>query len=300
MRDWIKAFRLRTLPLAFSCVVVGGALAWADGFFDWVVAGLLLVTTLFLQVLSNLANDYGDFVKGTDNENRVGPERALQSGRISKSQMVRAIAILVVLNGLSGIALIYFGTKGLPLIYVGMFLGLGLLAVIAAIRYSVGRNAYGYVGMGDVAVFLFFGLVGVLGSCFLLAHSVSWRMILPASSIGMLSAGVLNINNMRDHVEDEKSGKRTLVVVMGLRWAKWYHLLLNFMAVAAMVLFAGTVVGGAVLLVSGVVLFWVPAVQIFRSGDHEGFDPFLKRQALGTFGYAVVFALVMVFVGRII
>jgi 1,4-dihydroxy-2-naphthoate octaprenyltransferase len=275
-------------------------LAWAAGAFDWITAVLLLITTLFLQVLSNLANDYGDFVKGTDNENRVGPERALQSGRISKSQMVWAIAVLMVLSGLSGLALIYVGTRGLSLVYVGLFLGLGLLAIVAAIRYSVGRKAYGYVGMGDVAVFLFFGLVGVLGSCFLLAHSVGWRMMLPAAAIGMLSAAVLNINNMRDHVEDAKSGKRTLVVVLGLRRAKRYHLLLNFAAVAAMVLFAGTVVGGGVMLLSGAVLFWMPAVQIFRSDDHEGFDPFLKRQALGTFGYAVVFALVLVLVGRTI
>jgi 1,4-dihydroxy-2-naphthoate octaprenyltransferase len=293
MADWIKAFRLRTLPLAFACIIVGCSAAYSSGYFDQLTVVLLLTTTLFLQVLSNLANDYGDFVKGTDNENRVGPERALQSGRISKSQMVVAIIILAVLSGLSGSALIYVGTVGLPLIYIGGFLLLGVLAVVAAIRYSVGRRAYGYVGMGDAAVFLFFGLAGVLGSCFLLAHSLDWMLLLPASAIGLLSAAVLNINNMRDHVEDEKSGKRTLVVVMGLRRAKLYHLLLNVSAVSAMVLYAGTVFGGGVMLLSGAVLFWLPAMQIMRAEDHEAFDPFLKRQALGTFVYAVVFAFVL-------
>jgi 1,4-dihydroxy-2-naphthoate octaprenyltransferase len=293
MADWIKAFRLRTLPLAFACIIVGCSAAYSSGCFDQLTVVLLLTTTLFLQVLSNLANDYGDFVKGTDNENRVGPERALQSGRISKSQMVVAIIILAVLSGLSGSALIYVGTMGLPLIYIGGFLLLGVLAVVAAIRYSVGRRAYGYVGMGDAAVFLFFGLAGVLGSCFLLAHSLDWMLLLPASAIGLLSAAVLNINNMRDHVEDEKSGKRTLVVVMGLRRAKLYHLLLNVSAVSAMVLYAGTVFGGGVMLLSGAVLFWLPAMQIMRAEDHEAFDPFLKRQALGTFVYAVVFAFVL-------
>jgi len=289
MKHWIKAFRLRTLPLAFSCIIVGCGLAFADGCFSLPLAILLLTTTLFLQVLSNLANDYGDFVKGTDNEDRVGPERALQSGNISKPQMIKAIWIVSILCAASGSLLIYWGTKGLSFYGFMLFVLLGLLSIGAAIKYSVGKNAYGYAAMGDVAVFLFFGWVGVLGSYYLQAHSFHWMLLLPATSIGLLSAAVLNINNMRDHVEDNKSGKKTLVTLFGLKTAKQYHLLLNICAIMAMVLYDSEL---NIMLSVGILLFVAPAIKIAYSNDHEKFDPFLKIQALGTFAYSLVFVFV--------
>lgn len=258
-----------------------------DGCFNLSMAVMLLTTTLFLQVLSNLANDYGDFVKGTDNEGRVGPKRALQSGDISKPQMIKAIWIASFLCAISGSILIYWGTKGLNIYILILFALLGLLSIGAAIKYSVGKNAYGYAAMGDVAVFIFFGLVGVLGAYYLQSHCLRWMLLLPATSIGLLSVAVLNINNMRDHLEDAKSGKNTLVTIFGIKFAKLYHLLLNICAIMAMVLYDSTF---NIMLFAGILLFIAPAIKIACSDNHEEFDPFLKIQALGTFVYSLVFA----------
>ncbi len=293
MKNWIHAFRLRTLPLAFSCIIVGAGMSFADGHFSLLLSILLFTTTLFLQVLSNLANDYGDFVKGTDNENRVGPERALQSGNISKPQMIKAIWIVAGLCCISGCTLIYYGTKGLNLPYVGLFVLLGALSVVAAIKYSVGKNAYGYVAMGDFAVFIFFGWLGVLGAYFLHTHCLNWMLLLPATSIGLLSVAVLNINNMRDHIEDTKSGKRTLVTIFGIEWAKKYHLLLNLLAVLAMVLYLYSSEYSLVMMFFGFVLFILPILRLLKINSPEEFDPFLKIEALSTFIYSLVFIFVL-------
>ena len=215
MKKWINAFRLRTLPLAFSCIIMGSGLAFGDGQFNSKVFVLALITTLFLQILSNLANDYGDFVKGTDNKNRVGPDRTLQSGLITKDEMVKAMWIIALLCSVFGVWLIYEGTKGLDLHRAGFFAILGLAAMGAAVKYTMGKNPYGYAGLGDIFVFLFFGWLGVLGSYFLHTHTLNWELLLPASSIGFFTTAVLNINNMRDHLADAKSGKNTLVVSLG-------------------------------------------------------------------------------------
>tara|TARA_B100001971_G_C18220346_1_gene556698 strand:+ start:913 stop:1557 length:645 start_codon:yes stop_codon:yes gene_type:complete len=205
INKWINAFRLRTLPLAFSCIIMGSGLAMADGQFNLTIFILALITTLFLQILSNLANDYGDFVKGTDNEERVGPDRTMQAGLISKSEMIRIMWVIAILCSVFGVWLIYEGTLGLDLKKSGLFAILGLSAMGAAVKYTMGKNPYGYAGMGDIFVFLFFGWLGVLGSYFLHTHTLNWELILPASSIGLFTTAVLNINNMRDHVADKKS-----------------------------------------------------------------------------------------------
>ncbi len=294
MNDWINAFRLRTLPLAFSCIIVGCGGAFFAGNFDLLVALLLMVTTLLLQVLSNLANDYGDFVKGADSDSRVGPKRALQSGKISKRQMVVAIFVTSLLCCFSGGILIYTSIGRLGGGNVIVFVVLGLLSVWAAIKYSVGRDAFGYAGLGDIVVFLFFGWVGVLGSYFLQAHSFDWMLIFPATSIGLLATSVLNINNMRDHVEDAKVEKYTMVTILGLRWAKWYHIMLNVFAVLAMSVFMVTIIGSVIMLLVGLLLFGISTALIFIKEDHEALDPFLKVQAMGTFVYSVLFVVSLV------
>jgi len=187
--NWINAFRLRTLPLAFSCIIMGSGLAMADGQFNLTVFTLALVTTLFLQILSNLANDYGDFVKGTDNEDRVGPDRTMQSGLITKHEMINAMWIIAFLCSVFGVWLIYEGTLGLDLKKAGLFAILGLTAMGAAVKYTMGKNPYGYAGLGDIFVFLFFGWLGVLGSYFLHTHSFQWNLLLPASTIGLFHNG---------------------------------------------------------------------------------------------------------------
>lgn len=286
---WINAFRLRTLPLAFSCIIMGSGLAFGDDQFNLTVFVLALITTLFLQILSNLANDYGDFVKGTDNKNRVGPERTLQAGLITKDEMVTAMWIIALLCSVFGVWLIYEGTKGLDLHRAGLFAILGLAAMGAAVKYTMGKNPYGYAGLGDVFVFLFFGWLGVIGSYFLHTHSIDIKIVLPASAIGFFTTAVLNINNMRDHEADAKSGKNTLVVRIGISWAKRYHFMLNFIGVLFIVLYTVPAINAIWCFLFGFVLFIKPAREILRSKDYTSFDRYLKKQAIAIFLFTIIF-----------
>ena len=223
LKFWIEAFRLRTLPLALSSAILGSFLAYADGQFNPLVFGLAISTTIFLQILSNLANDFGDSLHGTDNENRLGPLRTVQSGKISKTEMKRLIATFVILSLISGGLLIFSGIKTTNAGMIILFFVLGIASIIAAIKYTVGKNPYGYSGFGDIFVFIFFGLLGVCGTYFLHTNHLDPMLLLPAASVGLLSAGVLNLNNMRDIQNDAASGKRTLVVRIGSQKAKIYH-----------------------------------------------------------------------------
>ncbi|MBK7269203.1 MAG: 1,4-dihydroxy-2-naphthoate octaprenyltransferase [Flavobacteriales bacterium] len=242
MKHWLQAFRLRTLPLAVSSILVGSALAtnwgWVSCFVDLfrpVILVLALLTAILLQILSNLANDLGDHQHGTDNADRVGPQRAVQSGAISSAVMWRAMAICGSLAFVSGCALITVAL-GLSLTTLA-FLFLGLAAIGAAVKYTFGSNPYGYAGFGDVSVFLFFGIVGVCGTFYLHTSHFEPMVLLPAVGFGLLSAGVLNVNNMRDIINDEASGKRTLVVRMGGMRAKRYHAALVLGGLASLVIF---------------------------------------------------------------
>ncbi len=227
---WIKAFRLRTLPLSLSATILGSFLGYAENRFKWGVFVFGTLTTLFLQILSNLANDYGDARKGTDNEKRLGPLRVTQTGLVTASRMRAMILIFVVLSLVSGSLLIWLGLRGGDLLLYSIFFLLGFSAIFAAIKYTIGRKPYGYVGFGDIMVFIYFGILGVAGTYFLHTQSFHLSILLPASSIGLLSVGVLNLNNMRDHENDAVNGKNTLVVRMGVPWAKVYHVILLFTA----------------------------------------------------------------------
>ena len=289
MKKWINAFRLRTLPLAFSCIIMGSGLAYAAGQFNLTVFILALITTLFLQILSNLANDYGDFVKGTDNDERVGPDRTMQSGLITKPEMVRIMWVIALLCSIFGVWLIYEGTIGLDLSKAGLFAILGLTAMGAAVKYTLGKNPYGYAGLGDLFVFLFFGWLGVVGSYFLHTHLFDLNLLLPASAIGLFTTAVLNINNMRDHEADAKSGKNTLVVRIGISWAKRYHFMLNFIGVLFIVLYTVPAINAIWFFLFGFVLFIKPAREILRSKDYTSFDPYLKKQAIAIFLFTIIF-----------
>ena len=211
IKNFIKAARLRTLPLSISGIILGGFLAVSDGLFNGVIFSLALITTIGFQVISNFANDYGDGVKGTD-AIRIGEERMVSSGKISPKQMKKAIMISVILTIIFALFLIYesFGLSNFG--YSVLFFILGIVSVVAAIKYTVGNLAYGYSGFGDVFVFLFFGLLSVLGSYFLFTKEIYFLLTLPAISIGLLSTAVLNLNNMRDYQNDKKSKKNTIVV----------------------------------------------------------------------------------------
>ena len=260
-KAWLNAARLRTLPLSFSGIIVGSAMAWDAGAFDGVIFTLALLTTLGFQVLSNFANDYGDGVKGTDNEERKGPKRALQA----------------------------FGSENLG--YLILFFLLGVASIIAAIKYTVGVTAYGYRGLGDVFVFVFFGLLSVVGSFFLYTHDLSVFVFLPAITIGLLSTAVLNLNNMRDRVSDSNSGKKTLVVILGAEKSKKYHYaLLACSYFAAFVFFyisRGSYLRFLPLLAFIPILIHAKTVAFNR--NPETLDPELKKVALSTFLFSVLF-----------
>ncbi len=224
IRIWLEAARPKTLPLALISILTGSVLAFASGHFSWPVAGLSFLTATLLQILSNLANDYGDSVQGTDNESRIGPRRAMQTGMVSAKVMKQAIAINVVMTIIAGLALVFYALDSMQSILA--FIGLGVLAIVAAIAYTMGSKPYGYVGLGDVSVFIFFGLLGVAGTYFLHTGIVDYALILPAVGCGLLAVAVLNINNLRDIENDQVCGKRTVAVRLGQKRAKQYHFIL--------------------------------------------------------------------------
>lgn len=228
---WFDAARPKTLPLALVSIFTGSVLAYSVGQFSWIVSVLAFVTATLLQILSNLANDYGDAVKGTDNESRLGPMRAIQSGVVSLKDMKQAIWINIVFTVISGLTLILIALDSVESILA--FMGLGVLAMLAAIAYTMGNKPYGYVGLGDLSVFIFFGLLGVFGTFFLHTGTISFDLLLPSVGCGLLAVAVLNVNNMRDIENDLVCGKKTVAVRLGQSWAKRYHFTLLAGAVIA-------------------------------------------------------------------
>lgn len=288
---WINAARLRTLPLSVSGILVGTALANFYGKSNIAIFILALLTAIGFQITSNFANDYGDGVKGTDNDDRIGPKRALQSGLLSRSQLKKGIIISISINILLVIAVVYlsFGTENIE--YIVLFMALGAFSIWAAIRYTMGASAYGYIGLGDVFVFLFFGLVAVLGSMFLYTKNIPPMSFLPALSIGTLSTGVLNLNNLRDHDSDKNANKNTLVVLMGYVNGVKYHTVLILMGLLSLSAFIILNFQSYFQLVP-VVMFIPIALHLTRVHKTENpslLDPELKKLAISTFLLSLLF-----------
>lgn len=297
MKHWVEAARVRTLPLSVSGIIVGSFYAMSQGMFNWNIVVFALLTTLGLQILSNFANDYGDGVKGTDNKDRVGPMRAIQSGVISPAAMKKAMVLTSAITLLFAVLLIYFAFKDHYLLYSLIFFVLGVLAIASAIRYTVGKGAYGYRGFGDVFVFVFFGLVSTFGVYFMFSKSIDWLLLLPAIAIGFLSVGVLNLNNMRDEASDRKSGKNTLVVKMGGAAAKKYH---YFLVISAMILvlvfaFLNDFHFDQYIFVVAYFPMISHLITVYRNQNPKFLDPELKKLAISTFLLAVLLALCLIF-----
>ena len=293
IRAWISAARLRTLPLSVSGILTGTAMAYHLGFFQWNIFLLALLTTLGFQILSNFANDYGDGIKGTDNHERVGPMRAMQSGLLSEADLKRGIIITIGITILLALALIYtaFGSKDF-LISLIFFL-LGISAVFAAVKYTVGQNAYGYRGLGDVFVFVFFGLVAVVGSFYLYTHRLDASVLLPAVTIGLWSTAVLNLNNMRDRIPDARANKNTLAVLLGEKAVKTYHFLLilvGFLAVFAYFFVTAHWKWASISLIV-ILPFGIHMAKVAKNKNPALLDPELKKVALSTFFFTVLFCL---------
>ncbi len=272
-------------------------MAYAHGVANYLVIALCALTTLLLQILSNLANDYGDSIHGADSANRQGPQRAVQSGAISSGSMRMAMYVTAFLAFVSGIWLLWeaFGTTALY--YFLGFVVLGLLAIWASVSYTAGKNPYGYAGLGDVFVLLFFGLVGVLGTYFLQAKEVSPYLWLPALSCGFLANGVLNVNNIRDIESDKIAGKKSIPVRIGLQQAKLYHWsLLSLAVICALAYVFLSPAGNAKFLFLAVVPALIRhGVAVQTGKTPQQIDPLLKQLALITLGFVLVFG-----VGQII
>jgi 1,4-dihydroxy-2-naphthoate polyprenyltransferase len=290
---WIAAMRPQTLPLAIACISVGAFLAAARGAYRWEIVTLCITTAVLLQILSNLANDYGDAAHGADAAGREGPLRVVQSGHITPRAMRQAMGLFALLSALSGLGLVWlaFGAEGLLLVI--SFLLLGTLAIGAAVTYTAGRKPYGYAGLGDIAVLIFFGWVAVLGTYFLQAQSLDWRLWLPATAMGLLSVGVLNVNNIRDIESDNKAGKQTIPVRMGRERARIYHTGLLVTAVLltlVYVLFDYHTLWQFLFLLS--TPFLLSNIRgIWQGKQPAQIAPYLKQMVLASLIFALTFGL---------
>ena len=289
LKVWLKAVRLRTLPLSVSGILIGNSLCFQHPEFSGTLFVLMLFTAISFQIISNFANDYGDGVKGTDNENRLGPKRVLQQGLLSRAILKKGIVIISLISLLLAFVLIFLAFGFNSWNYILIFIGLSFASVWAAIFYTVGNKAYGYYGFGDLFVFLFFGGVSVLGAYFVQLKTFSYPAILLSLMVGFLSVGVLNLNNMRDIDNDAFVGKRTLVVIMGAAIAKKYHLFLLIVSVSILVYVFSSV---------SIRFFWIPYlaiiplmvhfISVLKNSEPKFFDPELKKLSLSIFFLSIL------------
>jgi 1,4-dihydroxy-2-naphthoate octaprenyltransferase len=286
---WLSSLRLRTLPLALSSIGMGTFLAVEYRLFKPMVFALTALTAILLQILSNLANDYGDAIHGADSAERVGPKRGLQNGEITLAQMRMAIILCGILTLISGCWLLHIATNGFVFLW---FLLLGFLCIAAAIFYTTGKKPYGYSGLGDISVFLFFGLVGVMGTFYLFTNGTRLDILFPAITLGCLSAGVLNINNMRDHDSDKAAGKNTMVVRLGVDAAKKYHTALIIIAIISISFYTYRhYVSPFQLLYLVAVPLLLIQVNNIRREQSAGMDKYLKQLSLTTLLLVISFGI---------
>lgn len=293
MNKWMKAARLRTLPLSLAGIIIAGFIATSYQSFDIIIFVLSVLTAALFQILSNFANDYGDGVKGTDNNERIGPERAIQTGSITTDQMKTAIIITGVLSFVVALYLIIYSFGIDNFLLIGIYLLLGVASIVAAIKYTVGKNAYGYAGLGDLFVLIFFGLVSVIGGTYLYTKQLDWTLIFPALSIGLLSMAVLNLNNMRDLNSDIKSGKYTIPVKLGIDKAKKYHIfliILPFFFTQAYLLHHFQGYWPWLFMIPYLFLF-AHLMRVIQINNPKDFDPELKKVAILTLLYAIFFGI---------
>lgn len=301
IKNYIKAARLRTLPLSVSGIIVGSYLGNNGGLYEssikttiWETSifWLAILTTIGFQVISNYANDYGDGIKGSD-KNRAGEARMVASGLITPKQMKLAIIITSIFTLGIALLLIYtaFGKENFG--YSMVFLVLGITAIIAAIKYTVGNSAYGYNGFGDLFVFLFFGLLSVVGSYFLYTKQLNFEIFIPAIAIGLLSTAVLNLNNLRDREEDKTNNKNTLVVKLGIKSAKKYHYALIIGALITALIY--TVLNFSSIYEFVFLVAFIPLVKniitVSKNTIPAALDGELKKVALSTFLFAILFGI---------
>lgn len=293
LKMWWETARPKTLPLALASIFTGSALGyWANPQgFNGLVMALCLLTTILLQVLSNFANDYGDHQKGSDTEERIGPLRGIQKGAISAKELKWGLILMVVASFLSGSFLIGIAYENLSDLFA--FAGLGILAIVAAITYTVGVKPYGYMGLGDISVLVFFGLLGVGGTYYLQTHSIDSHIILPAIGSGLLASAVLNINNLRDIEQDAKASKNTLAVRLGAYKGRVYHCILLSVAALCYLAFAvATAISWTnYLFVLAMPLLAKHAIFVYRSQQPSELRPMLAQMSMISLLINILFSL---------
>ncbi len=289
---YIKSMRLRTLPLSLAGVCLGIMLAAADYYVDWKVALLIMLTTICLQVLSNVSNELGDTLSGVDGEDRNGPQYSLGEGGLTIPEMKGFIAVMAVACALSGLLMLQASFGTLFAIEPLCLIALGAAAIGGAIKYTLGKNPYGYRGLGDISVFIFFGLVSVMGSYFVAAHTLlSWIIALPAVAVGCFSVAVLNVNNIRDMKTD--AGIRvTTPLRVGLKRARIYQTALVAMGWLCLVAFNLMRFPDIWhwLFVITLPLFIKHLIGIWTRTDRE-LDPMLPLLVISTFILSLLFGL---------
>ncbi len=294
---WIKAARLRTIPLSVSGILIGSFATYPKDLFNIFIFLLAICTTISYQVLSNFANDFGDGIRGTD-KNRIGPERILQSGLISRMQMKLGIKIAAFISFIFTITLIIVSFKN-EFLNILAFLFLGILAIFSSIKYTMGKNAYGYFGFGDFFVFIFFGIVSVLGSNYLFNSELSLDLLLPSLTIGCLSVGVLNLNNMRDLENDKKSKKNTIAVKLGPDKARIYHYFLICISMINVLIFHFKTETSSYFhhffVITIIIILIYHIFQVYTVSELKGFDKLLKPLVLTTFFYSIITSLNYIF-----
>jgi 1,4-dihydroxy-2-naphthoate octaprenyltransferase len=300
MNRWIEAARPRTLPLAISSILLGNFLAYAAGKFSFLTAILAILTTLLLQILSNFANDLGDSKNGIDNKNRKVALRAVQTGKITPLEMKNAVIFTAIISFISGLSLLYFSLQQAKPQTIITFISMGILAILAAIAYTVGKKPYGYIGLGDVSVFLFFGWVGTFGTYYLQTEILNYYILIPASGCGFLSVAVLNLNNLRDLENDQKTGKRSIPVRIGKLYGFYYQKTIMLLGICTFIIYL-MYQGKPIQLSQNIIIMagWYPLVQIIKQLNSKmtpaQIDPYLKKTALSTLFMIVIFGISQIF-----
>ena len=291
LKHWIGAIRLRTLPLAVASIGMGSFLAAADKGFDSWVFGLAAATAIFLQILSNLSNDYGDSIHGADSSDRVGPSRAVQAGLISANAMKKSMYIFALLSLIAGLSLLYYSIRTKTDFII--FLTLGIFSIGAAITYTSGKIPYGYMGLGDLMVLIFFGWVATMGTYYLHTYTFQWIHFLPATALGFLTIGVLNVNNIRDIESDKLAGKYSIPVRIGRKRAVWYHWGLLGGAIFLAILYAILTNKGMqqFLFLLAVPFLYINAKAVKEKKIAQELDPYLKQMAISTLVFVLGFGI---------
>lgn len=294
IKHWISAFRFRTLLLAVAGVTLGTGLAIHTGSFSLSTLILALLLAVSIQVLSNLANDLGDFQKGTDTTgNRQGPTRAVQSGNITPKEMKRAIIINIALVLIIGLVLVFTSITSFNSLSLYILIGLGLISILAALFYTLGNNAYGYSGWGDIFAFFFFGPVAVIGTFFLHTNQFNTQPLLPAIGLGLISTMILNVNNMRDIDNDKASGKRTVATKIGLLNAKRYHLAMTLGVLASFLSYSFIYATQPWYSFAYIIVFilLIKVIKDIWNKEGQELDPYLKKTAIAGLILATAFSI---------